>query len=241
MNNNTVIPLKVHYVKKREDLPSPLVEGTLYFIGEEKSIYKETKPMSGINRVTAVEEIDKVTLKFNDNYGTDGNVLTVTAAPSSLYQVVLNLIQRVDQHDVAIQFLNSTNNVCVDLDKVSPLTSGHYTLKSAVTELISLDLPYSRKNSSLMYNDGLTTRWFIYTSADPTTYDNLSCWHEIQIGQDQEIKTVKNKLALPAIGTPKVLYICKAEQENYFWDDDNLCYKLCGFTPDNIKFINSNF
>lgn len=100
----TNIKLRVHFARNEKDLPDPLEKGVLYFIANQASIYNKDLPFSGINRVTSVSDSEGViTLNFNDNYGTDGNHLSVKLLSGDLLQVIkehgesiADIIQRLD-------------------------------------------------------------------------------------------------------------------------------------------------
>ena len=237
-----LVPLSVNFVGANEETPRP-VKGRLYFVESEKTIYKDEVhkfPFSGINRVTFVTEGNTTEIRFNDDYGTDGNCGKIIVGNESLVEYVSSIDSRLTTAEGKIDTINLTNASVVNLDKVAPKPSGqHWTLSEGIAYVAGLSID---KNSvGLMFNNGTTTKIYFYTDPDLTQINDISKWRDVQVGSGIEVITYGNRLSFPAVGTSDVLYMVSEDEEAWFWDATESKYKKVGVNIDNIKLIDSNF
>lgn len=235
--STTNIKFRVHFARTEADLPSTLEKGVLYFVANQASVYNKDLPFSGINRVTSVTNENGVTtLNFNDNYGTDGNHLSVSFLDASL----ISLLQ---DHTESIKQLKIVNHVVFNAATFDPNRT-NWTLSDVLNYIYSYSLQgaqFEYKSAGIIYTDNGKTHYFVYNGEDIANFYNSIYWDEVQIGNNQEVIHVESITDLPSIGNKSKLYIVQDNQELYRWDTQSLTYKICGFDPNNIKYINANF
>ena len=234
------VPLSVDFVGKNDPTPEP-VQGRLYFVEGEKSLYKDAvhgTPFSGINRVIGTTAGGVTTLSFYSDYGEDLSHPEYSIQLASAH--ISELVSQVQANTAAIANLNLTNASVINLDKVAPKPSGqHWTLSEGIAYVAGLSID---KNSvGLIFNNGTTSKIYFYTDPDLTQINDLSKWRDVQVGSGIEVITYGNRLSFPPVGTSDVLYMVSSDEEAWFWDATESKYKKVGVNIENIKLIDSNF
>lgn len=237
MPNVSSIPVRHFFARSKADLPAELQAGTLYFVADEATIYNKDLSFSGINRVTASLDGDVVTLNFNDDYGTDGNKLSISLASST----ILRIIQR---HAEEIEKIKGANHIVFNGAVLNPEENA-WTLRKMLQAIHDLEtiqhVDFEKLGAGLIFTDNKGTHYYIFDSGDADNFYTPSYWKRIQAGSNQEVVHCATKEELPPIGEVSTIYICDDHKEIYRWDTTALSYKICGFDPNNIKYINANF
>lgn len=233
----TSIKFRVHFARSEADLPSTLEKGVLYFVANQASVYNKDLPFSGINRVTSVTNENGVTtLNFNDNYGTDGNHLRVSFLDASL----ISLLQ---DHTESIKQLKIVNHVVFNAATFDP-NKIDWTLSDVLNYVYSYSLQgasFEYKSAGIIYTTRGKTHYFVYNGDNISNFYDPTYWKEIQIGNNQDVMYVKQSTDLPPVGNQDKLYIVEDTQQLYRWNNNSLTYQICGFDPNNIDRIDSNF
>jgi len=232
--------LRVKYIPIGSSLPENLEEGMLYFVESQNTIWKDgDKPFSGINNVSFEPNGTTTKILFNTDGGTNGNAGSIIVGNSQLNDLVHEINTRLTAAEAAIEDIEFKTNSIVNLDVVAP-SAVPYTLQSAIAYVNRLE-DIEVKNLAVLFNDGEQTQLYFFKGRDRSQLLNESKWEPTQIGSGEEVQRYNSREAFPAVGKKNTLYIDVSCNELWFWDDTAISYKQCGFDPNNIKLIDTNF
>lgn len=233
-----MIPLRVKYIPAGEEIPAVKEEGMLYFVESQNTIYKDgIVPFGGINNVTFTKDGNVTKITFSTDGSDSGNAGTIIVSNGDLADYVESIKSKVDDLDERVTTLEySTSNV-YNLDLIAP-SSSIRNLPDAVDYISHIGI-VNPVNTGIIFNDGDSSQIYYYNGNTTSGLSDETNWSKVTT--EEKILHFNTKSDFPAVGTAHTLYIDTSSNEMWYWDDNNIMYKQCGFDPLNIKFIDSNF